>query len=148
QYIYLGFVLPAVGSILGIIILKLKERKVLATLFVISVLFLNFWSTKLAFKTYWAINRANIAKSFIAEIADLYPTLPKGAKLYIKNDPNYPILGKEWGGSSKQASIILSGSDALQMVYNDSTLTVFYEDIQKPDNMNNLYILQPKVLLK
>lgn len=58
-----------------------------------------------------------------------YPTLPKGAIVYFKNDPQYPFLTQEWGGTSKQASLILNGADALQLLYNDPTLKVYYEDL-------------------
>ena len=62
------------------------------------------------------------------------PILPKGSVVYFINDPAYPYVAKEWGGSSKQASIILSGSDALQLLYKDPTLKVFYEDLDGVPN--------------
>lgn len=70
-----------------------------------------------------------MAEKIIKQIKILYPNLPRGVIVYFKNDPNYPYLTKEWGNTSKQASVILNGSDALQLLYKDPTLRVFYEDL-------------------
>lgn len=132
---YLAPALPAVGGIVGLVVDKLlKKSKVLASFFLMSLLLLSLVSVRLGDRTYWAITRAKIAEKLLKDIKSNYPTLPKGASVYITNDPNYPFISQDWGGSSKQASIILSGSDALALVYNDETIKVFYEDLHpKPD---------------
>ena len=66
--------------------------------------------------------------------------MPKGAQIYWKNDPNYAII-KNWGNSSTQAYYALSvaGRDALQLIYDDNSLKVYYEDIEKPQNFENTF---------
>lgn len=43
--------------------------------------------------------------------------------------PNYPFIAKEWGSTSKQAAFVLNNEDALQLLYKDPSLRVFYEDL-------------------
>lgn len=135
---YLLFVLtPFWGSIITTVLnfysdFK-KRNKNLAvsflTIFLVSALLLNFASIKLGHKTYWAANRGMLAQKLINQVKSTFPALPKGSALYFTNDPNYPYLTKEWGGTSKQASIVLNGSDAIQLIYKDPSLQVFYEDL-------------------
>lgn len=127
---YLAPALPAVCGIVGLVVDKLlKKSKILASVFLMSLILLSFVSVKLGDKTYWAATRAKIAEKLLKDIKASYKTLPKGATVYITNDPSYPFITGDWGGSSKQASVILSGSDALALVYNDETIKVFYEDL-------------------
>lgn len=130
---YLALSLPAISGIIGLSFSYFyKWSKSLAYFFIISVVALSFVTILLSQKTYWAISRARIAKRIILDIRKEYPQIPKGAIIYIKNDPSYLKFSEEWGGTSKQASVILSGSDALQLIYNDPTLKVFYEDLEIP----------------
>ncbi len=144
QYVYLSLVIFAVGAILGIIAEKIKS-KIFLLVFIFSVVVLNISSIFLAQKTYWALSRNEISEVIINQIKREYPSLPKGSKIYIINDPNYPNLGKDWGGSSTQASVILSGSDGLQMLYNDLILKVYYEDIKKPEAYDEFIVISPRV---
>ena len=73
-----------------------------------------------------------IAEKLINDITGKYPELPRGSVVYIKNDPNYPDISGDWGGTSTQANYILNGSDALQLVYGDMDLKVYYEDLGVP----------------
>lgn len=142
---YLIFVLPAFWLVISYIILKSKYTLIpLITL--ISLIILSVSSIKLGDTTYWAASRGKMAQQLLSEVKNTYPALPKGAVVYFTNDKTYPFLTKEWGGTSKQASLILNGSDALQLLYNDPTLTVFYEDSDKPQNLaKKIYTLEAKL---
>ena len=141
QYLETGLV--AFWTIIGLIIFniyQLKTLRIFCVILVISLFTLSATSAILQRTTYWAAERGKYAKKLIKQVTTAYPILPKGAIIYFKNDPNYPYLTKEWGGTSKQASIILNGSDAIQLLYKDSSLQVFYEDLKKPDySENNIY---------
>lgn len=127
---YLALSLPALWTVVGLLVLS--GRKFFIILFFLSALLLFATTANLATTTYPAATRGKLAEKIIKEITATYPTLPKGAVLYFKNDPDYPNLTAEWGGSSKQISFILNGSDALQLLYKDPTLKVYYEDLNKP----------------
>ena len=58
-----------------------------------------------------------------------YPFVPKGSTFYILDDPSYPYIAKEWGTSSKQAFYILSGSDALKLLYKDTSIETYYQAV-------------------
>lgn len=100
----------------------------LSGFFLASIFSLSVTSIFLADKTYPAVNRGRIAQKLIVQTLEKYPILPRGAVIYFKNDQSYPKISGSWGGSSKQAEFALNGSDALQLIYNDPTLNVFYED--------------------
>jgi hypothetical protein len=151
---YLNPALPAIFGIVFFIILAVydlltKKNKILARLFLgvfcLMLFILSLTSIKLEEKTYWPINRGKIAKNLIEEVRNTYPTLPKGVVLYFKNDPEYPKISPEWGNSSTQAYYALSGKDAIQLLYNDSTLKVYYEDIEKPPEEGQLFSVIAKI---
>ena len=79
--------------------------------------------------TYWAAKRAAFAKYLVNDLKERYPTVPESTIFYIKNDPIYPFISNEWGTSSKQAFYILSGPDALRLIYRDSSLKAYYESV-------------------
>lgn len=155
---YLIFILPAFWAAIGYIIysfyqdFKKKNQLisfVLLLIFIVSTSLLSITSTKLGHRNFWAATRGNLAEKLIGEVQSLYPSLPKGAVIYFKNDPDYPFLTREWGGTSKQASLVLNGSDALQLLYKDSTLKVFYEDlggIPREFKENSIYRIMAKIL--
>lgn len=135
---YLVFVLPAFWAIVGYICINFYSNlsksyplisKLLILIFISSQTLLISTSIKLGHTSYWAAERGRLAKKLIKEITTTYPSLPKGALIYFTNDPTYPYLTQEWGGTSKQASLILNGSDALQLLYKDPTLKAFYQDL-------------------
>lgn len=138
---YLIFTLPAFWASIGYISLTffrnykktgMKLALSLLIIFISSNFLLSATSAKLGEKSYWAASRGKLAKTLIEDVKINYPTLPKGATVYFTNDKSYPFLTDEWGGTSKQASLILNGSDALELVYNDPTIQVFYEDLGGP----------------
>lgn len=140
---YLEISLPAFWTIIGFIILnfyqELKKKSIFLSRIclagsIFSLIILSSTSVILGNSNYWAASRGKLAEKLIKEVKNTYPALPKGAIIYFKNDPNYPYVAKEWGGSSKQASIILNGADALQLLYKDPTIQVFYEDLGRPSN--------------
>ncbi|MDP3732913.1 MAG: hypothetical protein Q8Q91_00070 [Candidatus Daviesbacteria bacterium] len=124
---YLIFALTGFWSFIALIAFNFPKK---ATIFLIILLItLQITSIKLGEKTHWAATRGKTAQKLISELKSAYPSLPKGSAIYFTNDPTYPYLTKEWGGTSKQASLILNNSDALQLLYKDPTLQVFYEDL-------------------
>ncbi len=78
------------------------------------------------------VKRAKIAHFLIKKAKEKYPSPPKGANIYLTNDPDYPFISKEWGGSSTQAHHALSGESAFQVFYNDYSLKVYFEDLNPP----------------
>lgn len=130
QTYYLGLSLVGFWASIGylIFIVNKKTSKLLITIFIAVLLVLNITSIKLAEKTYPSINRAKIAHKLIRDMKSQYPTLPKGAKVFVKNDPDYPYIADEWGGTARQASFVLSNENAFQVLYDDPTLKVYYED--------------------
>lgn len=151
---YLTISLPAFWIIIGFILFnffrQIKTKNILLTkifisLFIISLIVLSGTSAMLGSKNYWAATRGKLAKKIINLTLSKYPSIPKGSAFYFTNDPNYPYVAKEWGGTSKQVSLILNGADALQLLYKDPTLKVYYEDLKKPDySENNIYQLVAK----
>ena len=77
--------------------------------------------------TYWAAKRSKSAEYLVTDLKNKFPNPPKGAVFYIKDDPDYPFISKEWGSSSKQAFYILSGSDAFKLIYKDSSIKAYYQ---------------------
>lgn len=108
-----------------------KISKFLVMLWIFLFAVISFQTDKLNKLTYWAAKRSVAAKYLIDDIKNKYPKVPKDAVFYIKNDLNYPIITKEWGSSSQQAFYILSGADAFKLLYNNSTINVYYEFILK-----------------
>lgn len=144
---YLYPVLPAFWAIIGYLILNTHLSRILVVIFCITAFVLSATSINLGHTTYWAAQRGRVAQKLINQVKSQYPTLPKGAILYIENDPNYPFVAKEWGSSSKQAAFILNNEDALRLVYKDPTLKVYYEDLIKPPNYlkDKIYKLTAKI---
>lgn len=124
---YLAAGLPAFWGLIGYLVYRSKTKPLI--LFTAVLVVLNIASIKLGEETYWAANRGRIAERLINQVKTKYPKLPKGAAIYFKNDPDYPFVAEDWGGTSQQASVALSGSDALQLFYHDSQLEVFYQDL-------------------
>lgn len=112
-------------------------------LIIISVTTINFSQ-----KTYWVINRAKMSQKIIEDFQKDYPILPKGAVVYFVNDPDYPKI-QGFGNSSTQAYYALSGENAIQLLYNDQTIRVYYEDLEKPpellQNSSNIIIMTAKI---
>lgn len=139
---YLATALPAFWGLIGYFfvnvyeVLKSKSKiagQAFLTIVSLALVILNLTSTKLSDETYWAAKRGRLAEKLLINITETYPKLPKGANIYIKNDPNYPKISGDWGGSSTQANYILNGSDALRLWYEDPTLNVYYEDLVEED---------------
>lgn len=98
-------------------------------IFVGLALLLSTISVKLGESTYWAASRGRLAEKLLNDIKNLYPTLPPESAVYLKNDPEYPFVAEQWGDTSKQASFVLNGSDAVQLFYKEPTVKVFYKDL-------------------
>lgn len=152
---YLEISLPAFWTLIGFIMFSFYKQikikypllsRICLSLIIADLIILSSVSAILGSTNYWAATRGKLAKQLITQVKNAYPKLPKGSIVYFENDPTYPYLTKEWGGSSKQASIILNGSDALQLLYGDNTLKVYYEDFETPSlSEKNIYSLVAKI---
>lgn len=96
---------------------------------VTSFILLSVASVKIGESTYWAATRGRVAKRLIREVLSKYPAVPRKSAIYFANDPDYPFVAEDWGGTSKQAAFVLNKEDALQLLYKDPKLRVFYEDL-------------------
>ncbi|TSC88968.1 MAG: Uncharacterized protein G01um10145_677 [Microgenomates group bacterium Gr01-1014_5] len=148
---YLYPVLAAFSILVSYLVFKFAENtknlpaRVMVAFLVAALFILNTTSVTLGDSTYWAATRGRLAEKLIGQISAQYPTLPKGAVFYIKNDPNYPFVAKDWGGTSKQASIILNREDALRLYYQDPTITVYYEDMGNPPDTSTRFEITAKL---
>ncbi len=88
-------------------------------------------------KTFWAAKRASAAKVLLNNIKNDFPKYPQSS-IYVKDDPFYPKISNEWGSSSRQDFYIMSGSDALKLIYNDPTIKVYYEAINPENEFRNI----------
>lgn len=118
--------------------------RLLVITFLIAYLIISSQTIRLNQETHWAAKRAESARFILSDLQKHYPSVEKGAIFYIRNDPDYPFIAKEWGSSSKQAFYILSGSDAFKLIYKDSTIKVYFEDVTGPPNENNPIIYVAK----
>ena len=113
-------------------LLKYKLPKISALILAVLIISLSLLSSTSAIlgnRTYWASQRGKLAEKLIIDVKEKYPNLPKGAAIYFINDPTYPYVSEDWGGTSKQAYYALNNQDALQLLYKDSSLKIFYEDL-------------------
>ena len=142
---YLGFPIVWFSAILGLILSELwvigNIHKVIVGVLLLIFSIISSQTTDLNAKTHWAAKRAKSAEVLLQQFKKDYPILQKGSTFYIIDDPDYPVISEEWGTSSKQAFYILSGSDAIQLLYNDPSIKVYFEalgDLPKNLSSNNL----------
>lgn len=132
---YLSFPIIWFSAILSYFLfsfwIEFNKLRLAPLLFIFLFFCLSFQTIEINRLTHWSAKRAVAAEYLMNEIKTKYPVVPKGAIFYIKNDPNYPNITKEWGSSSKQAFYILSGSDALRLFYKDSKIVAYYNDVSK-----------------
>ncbi|RJR23676.1 hypothetical protein C4578_03950 [Candidatus Microgenomates bacterium] len=102
---------------------KLFAYLVFLSFITTSLLTVNFYRNN-----YWTVGRSKLAKELIDDLKVNFPDVQKGSIFYFKNDPEYKFISKEWGGSSSQAKIAISGCNAPQIIYGDKTLECFFED--------------------
>lgn len=106
-----------------------RKWQILSTVAVVLFISSSKLTVDLNAKTHWSAKRAMAAKYLIHDVRLSVPNPEAGAIFYFKNDIKYPNISSEWGTSAKQAFYILSGSDALKLVFNDSTVKVYFEGI-------------------
>lgn len=132
---YLTFPLIWFTVLVSIVLSKWNIRKlsskVFLTMFLISFGVIGYQTNQLNSITYWAAKRANAAKFLLADIHLKFPVIKPDESFYIVSDPNYPFIANEWGTSAKQASYILSGEDALKLLYKNPGLRVYYEGLNE-----------------
>ncbi len=135
---------PLLG-LLGFIIVLLKNLpKFLMALTVFLLAVISLTTINLSWRTYWVITRAKIAENLVCDLKQKYPELPKGTSLYFQNDPDYPKISG-FGNSSTQAYYALSGVNGPQVIYDDLALKVYYEDIEKPPEGEEVFSLVAKI---
>ncbi len=153
---YLCVSLPAFWGVVFYIVfsaydLVKKRTKLVLVVFIVfigSLIALTLSTSKLSQSTYWAKTRGDYARQIISQIKNKYPDLPFNSILYLKNDPNYPFISTDWGGSSKQAFFILNGQDAVNLLYKGKGIKVYYEDmggLPKDLNRKSVFELTVKV---
>jgi len=139
---YLTF--PLLGLIGFLIILLNNLPRFLVGIAVFLLFVVSFTTIRLYWRTYWAITRAQISRNLIYDLKEKYPEIPKGAILYFKNDPSYPlILG--FGRSSTQAYYVLSGENGPQVIYDDFSLRVYYEDLGEPPEKEEIFPIVARI---
>lgn len=106
----------------------------------VSILTINFYR-----RNYWVVNRSKIAKNTIVELKKTYPSFPSGSVLYFKNDQNFQYISKEWGGTSSQVKIAISGCNAVQLFYKDETLKCYFEDDHQKIAEKDVYSFTAKI---
>lgn len=132
RFIYY-LIMPSFVIFLGAALIISRTKLIFKVFFLLSFFLLNLNTVKWGEKTYWPYNRSKLAKQILFQIKDNFPFLPKGSTIYLKNDPKFISPDVSWGGTAKQAFYALSGSDGLQLFYQDFSLKVFYEGINDPD---------------
>jgi len=136
---YLTIALFGFSFLMGVLLVKLMKTKYKFTkallIFILLVFFLgNFNTIKFTYRTSWMVNRAKLAKFILENLKKDHPDLPKNSVIYFLNDPSSPNINEQWGFSSNQANVALSGPNAIQVLYNNPEIRVYYEDISAPPN--------------
>ena len=135
---------PLLGLVSFFILLLKNLPKAFFYFGVLALVVISLVTIKLSWKTYWVVNRAKISQNLVSDLKNKYSQLPKGASLYFQNDPDYPkIFG--FGNSSTQAYYALSGENGPQVIYNDFDLQVYYEDLEKPPEGEEVFSLVAKI---
>lgn len=134
------------GSLLGKYWHLGITHKFLILTFITAFMVISYQTINLNKITYWAAKRAASARYLINDLQRKHPEVAKETIFYIKDDPDYPFISKEWGTSSKQAFFILSGSDAFKLLYKDPSIKAYYESVTGPPketNTDKLIIYEP-----
>ncbi len=135
---YLSLPMVWFSLLLGIILGESWRAKglqrLLAGIFISSFIIVSYMTININKITHWSAKRAEAAKVLLGDIKRLYPKINRNQIFYFTDDPYYPNIAKEWGSSSKQAFYILSGSDALQLLYNDISIKAYYQAV--PESFN------------
>lgn len=132
---YLSFAVVWFSAAVGCLLSRVWGEGIFRKIWVVGVIgcfaIVSWQTTALNARIHWAAKRAAAAKFLLEDIKTNYPRVEKGATFYFKNDADYPDIAKDWGTSSKQAFYILSGADGLKLLYKDSSIQVYYEDVSK-----------------
>lgn len=136
---YLALANVGLAGIFGILCdrgLFFQKLQWLVYIVVISFVVLSVESAFFGSKFYWAATRGRLAGKIINEIYGKYPKVPANTIFYIENDPSYPYVAKEWGGTSKQVMLAINNRDALRLLYHRNDLQVYYQDgLHPPENV-------------
>jgi len=136
---------PLLGLVSFFAILLKNLPKVLVFLAILLLFAVSLTTVRISQGTYWVISRAKIAKNLITDLKSQYPELPRGASLYFQNDPDYPFIAALWGNASTQAYYALSGENAAQVIYDDKTLKVYFEDLGKPSEEEGVFPIVARI---
>ena len=120
----------AVGLILAVSWKNRNFYKAFSVILPLTFIIISYQTINLNSTTYWAAKRAQAAQVLLDQFILKYPSAQKGSIFYILDDPSYPNIAKEWGTSSQQAFYILSGSDAVRLLYNDASIKVYYQSME------------------
>lgn len=134
---YLEVPLLGFTGLLGLVVKnssKLWQFLLILFFLTTSVLTVRFYE-----QNYWVVGRAKLSEKLVSQLIREYPKLPKGATLYFKNNPKVGFISQDWGRPSTQAYYALSGENGPQVIYNDDTLKVYYEDITGPPKTKDFF---------
>ena len=106
---------------------KSKKLRISSIIIIFCYLLISYQTTRFYETTYWAAKRAAAAKVILQDLKQAYPRVETNTIFYIIDDLSYPNIAKEWGTSSRQAFYILSGSDALKLLYSDPSIETYYQ---------------------
>lgn len=113
----IGISLSTASVLSSFLMNKSILRKIIIFIFCGGYAVLSYLNIMYFQKAHWIVRRAEIAKNYIKKTMDLYPSLPKGASIVFKNT-NIPL---------SEIEIVLAKDKALQLIYNDPTLQVYYK---------------------
>lgn len=124
----LQLVLPVM--IFAAVVGKTFEHKRLwhSVIFLAPLIFLNILSTRLTQIGHYVVQRAEISRQSIQYFQTNYPNKIPGRDLYVTNSPGAGADIAEWG-SSMQVSHALMQSNFIQVLWQDRTYTMYYEDL-------------------
>ncbi len=122
----LELTLPMVGFSLMLARLSVSRKK-RAWIFAFFFLVLNILVNIFTYKTHYSTNRSKIARKVYEYFKVNYPNYLSDQYFEFVNDTEG---APETWGSSKQIAHIAANSNLFQVLFNDKTMEVFYEDLE------------------
>lgn len=132
--IQLTMPLMAFATFVGILLEK--QRRLIATAFIIVFMILNLVSIALTSSTHYSVQRANISQKVYQYFQENYFLLQNSTNIVFLNAKGSEASPTTWG-SSKQVFHALMGETYFQVVYPDLNLRVYFEDLLDGEDLPN-----------
>jgi hypothetical protein len=100
----------------------------LSAVFLAPLILLNIQSIRLTQIGHYVVQRAAISRQSVKYFQTEYPHKIPGKEIYITNSPGAGADIAEWG-SSLQISHALMQSNCIQVLWQDRTYIMYYEDL-------------------